>query len=191
MLKQGLARTVCIGLAAVMSAAIAFVLLDATFEYTNRLTFCTSCHSMDINYQEYQQTPHYKNASGVQTTCADCHVPKDFLAKFKAKAIALKEVYHEVAGTIGSEEKFEARRWELANLVWSRMRANDSRECRGCHNYNSMDWEAQDYRTRNKHKNADAKGKTCIDCHSGIVHEEPLEPDGLTLSLNPGKNRDD
>ena len=177
MLKRGLTKAVCSGLAAAIVVVVAYASLDAVFEYTNRVEFCTSCHSMEINLKEYQQSPHYKNASGVQTTCADCHVPKAFGAKFKAKMIALKEVYHEVAGTIDTQEKFEARRWQLASLVWERMRDNDSLACRQCHSYDSMNWEAQSYRTRNKHRQATQRGKTCIDCHSGIVHDEPLEPD--------------
>jgi cytochrome c-type protein NapC len=40
-----------------------------------------------------------------------------------------------------------------------------------------MDLSAQDRLARKKHARADMEGGTCIDCHSGIAHEEPLEPD--------------
>ncbi|MEO6665477.1 MAG: NapC/NirT family cytochrome c [Nitrospiria bacterium] len=46
-------------------------------EYSNSMTFCTSCHEMRaFVFEEYTQTSHSRNASGVRATCADCHVPK-------------------------------------------------------------------------------------------------------------------
>ena len=40
-----------------------------------------------------------------------------------------------------------------------------------------MDLNEQDKQARKKHPRAMQKGKTCIDCHKGIAHEEPDEPD--------------
>lgn len=170
-------RAMCVGLVIFLIGGISFGGLTSFFHYTNRTEFCTSCHSMEVNFKEYKQTPHYKNSSGVQASCADCHVPKNFGPMFVSKIAAVKDVLHEITGTIDSPEKFEARRWLLAKMVWDKMRATDSRECRACHDYESMDLNAQDKRTRNKHTRAPEKGQTCIDCHSGIAHDEPLEPD--------------
>jgi len=151
--------------------------VNAFFGYTNRMEFCTSCHSMKINFEEYKETVHYKNASGVQADCADCHVPKDFFPKLYAKIYAAKDVYHEIIGTVNTKEKYEAHRWDMASRVWAKMKANDSRECRTCHDFENMEFESQDRSARKKHARAPMQGKTCIDCHKGIAHEEPDEPD--------------
>lgn len=144
---------------------------------TNEMEFCTSCHSMKINLEEYKETVHYKNTSGVQATCADCHVPKEFVPKMVAKVMAAKDVYHEIIGTIDTREKFEAYRWNMATRVWAKMKASDSRECRTCHDYDNMDLSEQDRSARKRHSRAIEKGQTCIDCHKGIAHEEPDEPE--------------
>ena len=34
-----------------------------------------ACHEMNISFAEYQQSVHYKNATGVTATCSDCHIP--------------------------------------------------------------------------------------------------------------------
>jgi cytochrome c-type protein NapC len=94
----------------------------------------------------------------------------------KAKILAAKDVYHEIAGTIDTREKFEARRWHLANVVWDKMEATDSRECRSCHAFSAMDYDAQGRKTARRHQRAERDGKTCIACHKGIAHVEPLPP---------------
>lgn len=170
-------KLICISLVVFFVGGISFAGINSFSNYTNRTSFCVSCHSMQTNYDEYKETLHYKNASGVQAGCADCHVPKALGAKLFAKVMAVKDVVYEMMGTIDTPEKFESRRWHLANVVWQQMRANDSRECRSCHQYNNMSYELQDKRAGKKHSTAISKGKTCIDCHAGIAHEEPLEPD--------------
>ncbi|MCW9040886.1 MAG: NapC/NirT family cytochrome c, partial [Rhodospirillales bacterium] len=84
-------------------------------EFTNRMEFCISCHEMRDNvYAEYKKTIHYSNRSGVQAVCADCHVPKEWVPKLLRKIKASNELYHKLAGTIDTKEKFEAKRLELA-----------------------------------------------------------------------------
>jgi cytochrome c-type protein NapC len=146
-------------------------------EYTNTTEFCISCHTMQTNYTEMKERPHWMNRTGVHAGCADCHVPKEFIPKMKAKVIAAKDVYHEIMGTIDTPEKYEARRWHMANVVWDKMKASDSRECRSCHSFEQMDLSSQDRFARKKHEKAPERGETCIDCHKGIAHEEPEEPD--------------
>jgi len=170
-------KALCTGLVIFIIGGVSFAGLTTFFHYTNSTEFCTSCHSMEINFKEYKQTLHYKNASGVQAGCADCHVPQDCGPMFVSKVLAFKDVVREMTGSIDTPEKFENRRWLLANIVWDKMRATDSRECRSCHSYHNMDLTIQDKRTRKKHTRAPDKGQTCIDCHSGLVHDEPLEPD--------------
>lgn len=146
-------------------------------EYTDTTEFCISCHTMQINYKEMQERPHWMSASGVHAGCADCHVPKAFFPKMKAKIIAAKDVWYEIIGTIDTPEKYEARRWDMASRVWAKMKATDSRECRNCHSFEHMDLSEQDRFARKKHEKAPDRGETCIDCHQGIAHEEPEEPE--------------
>ena len=146
-------------------------------EETNTLEFCTSCHEMrDTVFQEYKETVHYTNRTGVRAVCSDCHVPKDWMHKFVRKVQASKELYSKfVAGSIDTPEKFEAKRMELATHVWETMKGNDSHECRNCHSWEAMDPHKQNARARAKMEKAQKEGKTCIDCHKGIAHLLPKE----------------
>jgi len=143
-------------------------------EATNTLEFCISCHEMqDTVYQEYKKTVHYSNRSGVRAVCSDCHVPKDWVHKMGRKIKASGEIYGKLMGTIDTPEKFEAKRLELAQHEWDRMKASDSRECRNCHTLDGMSKETQTATAWRGHKGAKAKGETCIDCHKGIAHKDP------------------
>lgn len=144
-------------------------------EATNTEEFCLSCHEMNMVYEEYKESVHYKNVSGVRTICADCHVPKAFFPKMYRKILAANDVYHTILGTINTPEKMEARRLHLAKRVWARMRESNSGTCRSCHDYSDMELDEQDKSARKKHKVAINKGKTCIDCHKGLVHDLPEE----------------
>lgn len=162
---------------AIFAAGVVFAgLFNVGLAYTNTTEFCTSCHSMKTNLEELQQTAHWQSPSGVHASCADCHVPEPFFPKMVAKIMAAKDVYHELIGTIDTPEKYEAYRWDMANRVWDKMRATDSRECRSCHAYAHMALDAQTRSARARHSNAPDKGQTCIDCHQGIAHTLPEEP---------------
>ena len=162
----------------IFAAGIGFAAFFNTgIAYTNEMDFCTSCHSMQVNLEEYKETIHYKNPSGVQATCSDCHVPKEFLPKMVAKIMAAKDVYHEILGTVDTPEKYEAHRWGMASAVWAKMKSSNSRECLSCHKLENMDLAEQDRTARSKHGNALDDGQTCIDCHKGIAHELPDEPE--------------
>jgi cytochrome c-type protein NapC len=147
---------------------------NTAMEATNTLEFCITCHEMrDTVYQEYQKTIHYQNRTGVRAICSDCHVPKDWVHKMARKIQASNELYGKVMGTIDTPEKFEAKRLELAEHEWRRMKASDSRECRNCHSFAGMNGEAQKQRARKQHELAQRDGGTCIDCHKGIAHNKP------------------
>jgi nitrate/TMAO reductase-like tetraheme cytochrome c subunit len=151
---------------------------NTAMEVSNTNEFCISCHEMRSTvYPEYQESIHYKNPSGVQASCSDCHVPKTWVHKVARKIQATNELYHSFRGTIDTPEKFEAQRWVMANRVWDTMRESDSRECRNCHDFADMDLSEQDRSARKKHAQAPEDGKTCIDCHKGIAHEYPEEPE--------------
>jgi len=148
-----------------------------TMELTNSVAFCTSCHAMAPVAEEWQQSVHYSNASGVRAICSDCHVPKSWGPKVLRKTRAtLNEVPHWILGTIDTVEKFEARREKMALRVWGEMRANDSRECRNCHSLDAMnlDEQAKSAHRRHTQERMTEKGVTCIDCHQGVAHNLPI-----------------
>ncbi len=160
------------------SGIIAGVVLWGGFnwalEATNTETFCISCHEMEENvFVEYQDTIHYNNRSGVRATCPDCHVPKEWHWKVLRKIKATNELFHKALGSVSTPEKFEAKRLKLARKVWHEMKDTDSRECRNCHDYESMDYSAQGRRAIKQHTDGFDKGKTCIDCHKGVAHSLP------------------
>ena len=141
-------------------------------ELSNTETFCISCHEMRDNvYREYRGTIHDVNPAGVRATCPDCHVPKEWVYKVIRKVKASNELFHKIAGTVDTKEKFEAHRLELAKRVWAAMKTTDSRECRNCHSMSAMDLEKQKPRARAQHLDSKQTGETCIDCHKGIAHK--------------------
>ncbi len=54
------------------------VLPHVGIKLTSTTEFCVSCHSMQPVYQEYKQSVHFQNASGVRAECHDCHIPLIF-----------------------------------------------------------------------------------------------------------------
>ncbi|MBN8740947.1 MAG: cytochrome C [Lysobacterales bacterium 69-70] len=148
---------------------------NTALEATNTEAFCTSCHEMRDNvFQELKSTIHYSNRSGVRATCPDCHVPHRWTDKIARKMQASKEVWGKIFGTISTREKFLDERLTLADHEWQRLKANNSLECRNCHNYDSMDLTRQASRAAQVHKLWLGSGeKTCIDCHKGIAHQLP------------------
>ena len=177
-LKSWLSNKLILG--TTIGTALIFMLAGVIFwggfntamEATNTLGFCISCHEMEENvYQEYTKTIHYTNRSGVRATCSDCHVPDPWVYKFVRKIKASNELLHKALGSINTPEKFDAKRLKLAKNVWHDMKDTNSRECRNCHDYNTMTPETQKPRARKQHMNAMQAGNTCIDCHKGIAHK--------------------
>ncbi len=147
---------------------------NTVMEATNTEAFCISCHEMRDNvYVEYKDTIHYSNRSGVRATCPDCHVPKEWTYKIVRKIQASNELWHKALGSIDTREKFEAKRLQLAQNVWRSMKKTDSRECRNCHDFQAMDYMAQERRAVKQHDQGFDEGMTCIDCHKGIAHSLP------------------
>jgi len=162
---------------------------NTALEFTNTEQFCIGCHEMRDNvYQEIQPTIHFTNRSGVRAKCSDCHVPKDWTHKMARKMQASKEVWGWMFGTISTREKFLAKRQELAEREWARFKANDSLECRNCHEFVSMDFTRQSKRASDAHSTSLAgREKTCIDCHKGIAHHLPYIPPGQNFTDTPGQ----
>jgi len=165
------------GLIAIAFFAIGIMFWGAfnwALEATNTEAFCISCHEMKQNvFNEYRNTVHYANKTGVRATCPDCHVPKEWGHKIVRKIQASNELYHKALGTIDTPDKFNEKRLELSKNVWRAMKTTDSRECRNCHKFDYMDYSAQEPRASRLHETALNQGKTCIDCHQGVAHRLP------------------
>lgn len=166
-----------------VGAALLFMLMgalllggfNASIEATNTLEFCISCHEMEEHlYRDYTRTIHYSNRAGVRATCADCHIPRPWIHKMMRKIQSSRELFHKMRGSIDTPEKFEARRLQLARKVWKEMKATNSRECRNCHDFKTMNPNRQQSFARQQHISAMQAGNTCIDCHKGIAHVVPF-----------------
>jgi cytochrome c-type protein NapC len=173
--KCSMFRMIVVG---VLGGIIIWGGLNMGMEYTNSSKFCTSCHEMTIPFEELKKTAHYKNRSGATAQCADCHVassktPTDYLFKSFQKLMAARDIIGHITGIVDTPEKYEAHRLVMAKRVWERMKERDSKECRNCHSFETMDPEKQKDRSVVKHEGAIEDGKTCIDCHKGVSHKLP------------------
>jgi nitrate/TMAO reductase-like tetraheme cytochrome c subunit len=171
--KCSMLRMIVIG---ILGGVIIWGGLNMGMEYTNRSDFCMSCHEMTIPFEELKKTVHYKNRSGTTVQCADCHVassktPTDYIFKSFQKLMAARDVIGHIKGTLDTPEKYEEHRLAMAERVWERMKDRDSKECRNCHDFKTMDPAKQKDRSVTKHEGAIEDGKTCIDCHKGIAHK--------------------
>jgi cytochrome c-type protein NapC len=175
----------------IVVALIAGVMLTAAgtsvLAWTNTEAFCISCHEMRDNvFDEFKETIHDQNRTGVRATCADCHVPREFIPKMIRKVEAVRELYAHYTGKIDTPEKFEEHRYEMAKRVWTEMRRNDSQACRDCHDEAAVSEFLESERGRQRHKEGVEQGLTCIDCHFGIAHIEPegeLTPQDLGVTI--------
>jgi len=59
----------------------------------------------DNVYAEYKDSVHDRNRSGMRAVCTDCHVPREPDAMLLAKLYASRNLYHKLAGSIGTREK--------------------------------------------------------------------------------------
>ena len=55
----------------------------------------------------------------------------------------------------------------------ARLQANDSQECRNCHDPDHWLTGLQSAKAQEYHTARARNGKTCIDCHKGIAHRLP------------------
>lgn len=153
---------------------------QAALAWSGTNEFCgTACHShAQYVYPEFKASVHGSNRTGVQAGCSDCHVPHGYPEKiiYKAKA-GIRDAFYEARGTISTKEKFEAKRWAMANKVWDEMKADNSANCRTCHSPEAMSSTLQSEAAQKQHKKFAAGKATCIECHTGVAHVEPKEPE--------------
>lgn len=139
--------------------------------------FCGgACHSMTWVAQEYKQSIHFANATGIQATCHDCHIPHAYpqLLWYKTKA-GIHDVIEEVRGVIATDDKFKHERLRLAKTVWTEFRETNSANCQHCHAFTPEILAKQKEFVQPMHKLVLTKESTCIDCHKGVAHTAPDE----------------
>ena len=150
---------------------------------TSTTEFCVSCHEMQQPWENFQATAHYENRHGFEVGCKDCHIPKETIPKLVRKVQAAREVWGHWTGIIDTPEKYAAHQPVMKERELSRMRANDSQECRNCHQPERMIQEQQTTAARKAHSTLKEAGKTCIDCHQGIAHDDPVAEEEMNFEL--------
>jgi len=161
--------------------AVALGTFNWVVHKTSSTEFCLSCHSHEQFIKpEYEASGHFRNEAGVRADCSDCHLPHDnWFALTLKKVIVIKDVFGEMSGKISTADKYEAHRGPMALIVWEQMLNNDSKYCRTCHSFEAMDTEAQGKMPARMHPKAMQSGKSCVECHRGIVHALPHNADEL------------
>jgi len=165
---------VVVGLLIGAGATIATQVMVAV---TGTNEFCGgACHSMTWVSQEYRQSGHHVNRTGVAAGCHDCHIPHQYpeLLWYKAKA-GIKDVIGEARGVISTEEAFKKERLRMAKLVWAEYKETNSANCRTCHVFTPEVIAKQKSFAQPMHRKVMANEGTCIDCHKGIAHTAPDE----------------
>ena len=151
---------------------------------TGTVEFCQTCHVMQTAYDEYQQSTHAANRTGVVATCADCHLPHEYPEKLFVKASRISEVWGLITGVIDSPDKYENQRLAMAQSVWQEFEGNQSAPCRGCHQADKMSDQKQTEHAVKAHQRAERNNTTCVVCHQGIAHKLPKQE--LPDTARPG-----
>ncbi len=151
-------------------------------DYTNSLNFCAhTCHEMESTvYQEYTHSKHFKNEQGIVVVCSQCHVPQNnWTGTLGHKFMATFELWNHFVDREYLTENFTPRRLELAQKVWAGFAATNARECKACHKYSNMVLEDQRPSIRAQHTDAMKKDENCLDCHKGLTHNKPEDPNAV------------
>jgi nitrate/TMAO reductase-like tetraheme cytochrome c subunit len=157
--------------------AVAVIGTQVMVKLTGTNAFCSNaCHSMQWVAQEYRQSIHAANRTGVAATCHDCHIPHAYpeLLWYKAKA-GIHDAISEMRGVISTEDKFKKERRRMAELVWTEFKETNSANCRTCHVFNADVLAKQKDFVQPLHKAVLEGQGTCIDCHRGVAHTAPQE----------------
>lgn len=169
-------------LGVVLALGLSFVAAEGLNIQANSTKFCVSCHSMTYVYEEYKQSRHYTNASGVRPECGQCHVAKRFWPAVWDHVMGTRDLISELSHDWTKPELFEAKRATMAERARLKMLNEDSHTCRTCHVMEAIVPTRK--RGQRAHDDAIKKDQTnCIACHYNLVHKEaPLSP-GFTAAI--------
>jgi nitrate/TMAO reductase-like tetraheme cytochrome c subunit len=98
---------------------------------------------MNTPFQEYTQSVHYSNPFGIRASCGNCHVPPAFLPGLCGTSRRPPRSGVTMRGELDTPAKYEAHRLQLAQKIWTELKANDSAECRSCHTPAAMAFAQQ------------------------------------------------
>ncbi len=175
--KLSIFALISIGVFAGVSGVIGF---EVGMGMTNTEEFCSGCHLQPgATTETYYLSSHFKNKTGVRPVCSNCHVPVEFGNKMWRKIIASRELWSHFAGNIDTTEKYLQNVSHMRNKEIARMKANDSQECRNCHEVSQWRTDLQTVKAQEFHQSMIKNGKTCIDCHQGLTHLSPIVEEQL------------
>lgn len=156
----------------VVVLGLSFVAAEELNIRANSTEFCISCHSMNAYvFEEFKQSKHYTNASGVRPECGQCHVSKRFWPAVVDHMMGTHDLIAEFSHDWTKAENFEAKRTKMAEKARLKFIAEDSHTCRECHKFEAIAPTRK--RGERAHEDAAKKGNTnCIACHYNLVHKE-------------------
>lgn len=161
---------------ALLFAIIGAVALGA-FQFgihiTSSTEFCSTCHiGMDTVVEEYKQSVHFTNRTGVRAECSDCHIPAEFLPKLIEKATTgTRHMWAKLTKDINLENFESEHRARMAEKATETIRELGSSTCMTCHSFDRMNLAKQSKNAKKQHPFEKRKEQTCVDCHSGVAHK--------------------
>jgi cytochrome c nitrite reductase small subunit len=128
-----------------------------TFQYAEGLSYfstdpaaCANCHIMQSQYDSWQKASHHAAAG-----CVDCHLPRDFIPKYMAKA---ENGYHHSKG-FTFQDFHEPIMIKAEN---SRILQENCLACHGKMVHNLVSGTT-----------TDLDAVSCVHCHQAVGHGEP------------------
>jgi nitrate/TMAO reductase-like tetraheme cytochrome c subunit len=127
--------------------------------------------------QEYRQSGHAINRTGVSAGCHDCHnsaqLPGSSLVQGQGRNQGRRS--GRARGVVSTEEKFKKERLRMAKSGLGGIQGERFGNCRHCHVFSKEIVAKQKDFVRPMHEQVLAKAATCVDCHKGIAHAAPDE----------------
>jgi cytochrome c nitrite reductase small subunit len=108
---------------------------------------CANCHIMNDEYASWSKGPHHAAA-----TCADCHLPHDFIGKYLAKA---ENGYHH-------SKAFTLEDFHEPIMIKPKNKAILEQSCLHCHGDFVHDIAVGG--------RSDTDAVMCVHCHRGVGH---------------------
>ncbi len=135
-----------------------------SYHFSSSTEFCVSCHEMVTSYQQYKESSHFKNSSGVVAECADCHLPPGTFNKWRAKI---------TQGVTDSYKHLLLKPEEIDHEEWKEKAVkNISPEaCRKCHKeLLPLGLPKGGFLAHRAFLRGEAQ--TCLQCHNNLVHSD-------------------
>jgi len=113
-------------------------------------------------YQQYKESSHYKNKSGVVAGCADCHLPPGTFNKWHAKI---------TQGANDSIRHMFLKPEDVDHAEWRKLAVKhiSPDACRKCHKELLVpELSKGGFLAHRAFLRGEAK--TCLECHTNLVH---------------------